>query len=183
MRVVMLLFLIPFVALASEGGEGHDPLELFWKGFNILLFLGVVYYLGRKPVGEAFNNFWNALYRDLEESEKELTLARSELKRAKEELEKAKVRADESVALARESAQKEIEEARKHALEIADRIRKGAQETVEIELKRAKEELRRFGMIKAREIARDMLREAFSDKDLQKSYIESQLRVIEEKGR
>ena len=183
MKLAVFVFLIPALAFAGSGEGGHSTLELFWKGFNILLFLGAVYYLGRKPVGEAFENFWRSLYRDLEDSEKELKLAKSELRKAQEELEKAKVRADESVALTRESARKEIEEAKKHALEVAERVRERAKESVEIELRRAKEELTRFGMLKAQEIARELLKEAFSDKKLQKSYIESQLRAVEEKGK
>ncbi len=179
--VYFYLLLIPALALAGEGSGGHSPLEIFWKGFNIVLFLGIVYWLGRKPVGEAFNRFWRSLSEDVEKSEQELMLAKSDLRKAQEELEKAKVRADESIALARESAQAEVERARQHAYEVASRVKEKARETVDIELKRAKEELTRFGMEKAEEIALQMLREAFSDKDLQKKYIKSQIRTLEER--
>lgn len=183
MNLLRLLLLTPTLALAAEGSAHHSPLEIFWKGFNIALFLGIVYWLGRKPVGEAFNRFWRSLTEEVERSEQELMLAKSDLRKAQEELEKAKVRADESVALARESAQAEIQKARDHAQEVAGRVKEKARETIEIELKRAKEELARFGMIKAEEIAKEMLSEAFSDRELQKKYIRAQIKNLEEKNR
>lgn len=184
MKKVFWALLIVSMTTFAGGGEGghHSPLELFWKGFNILLFLGIVYWFGRKPIGEAFNNFFQSLTKDLDRSDEELRKAKEELERAKEELEKAKVRADESIALARESAQKEIENAREHALEVAQRIKERAKETIEIELKKAKEELARYGMIKAEEIAKEMITDAFKDKEVQKRYIDQQIRVLEEKN-
>jgi F-type H+-transporting ATPase subunit b len=181
-KPLLLTILVSGVVYAAGGEEGHhSPLELFWKGFNILLFLGVVYWFGRNYIAEAFNNFWKSLTRGVDESEEELRKAKEELSKAKEELEKAKVRADESIALAKESAQSEIENARKHAEEVAQRIREKAKETVEIELKKAKEELALYGMLKAEEIAKGMLEEAFKDPKVQERYIERQLRALEER--
>ncbi len=180
MKAIFTLILFFGISFASEGGAHHSPLELFWKGFNVLLFLGIVYWLARKPVSEAFNNFWKSLTKGVEDSEEELRKAREELQKAKEELEKAKVRADESVALARESAQVEIENAKKHAEEVAQRIRDRARETVEIELKKAKEELALYGMKKAEEIAKDLLKDTFKNPEVNRKYIEKQLKSLEE---
>ena len=178
----LLLATVIFSGIAfAGGGEGghHSPLELFWKGFNILLFLGIVYWFGRKPIAEAFNNFWRSLYTEVDKSEEELKKAQEELKKAKEELEKAKVKAEQSVALARESAQAEIKEAEKHAKEVAQRIKERAKETVEVELKKAKEELALYGMKKAEEIALSMLEDAFQKPEVRKNYVERQLRTLE----
>ncbi|WP_457601517.1 ATP synthase F0 subunit B [Hydrogenivirga sp.] len=184
MKKVLVLIAWTSVAALASGGEGgghHSPLELFWKGFNILLFLGIVYWFGRKPIAEAFNGFWKSLTKGVDESEQELEKAREELEKAREELEKAKVRADESIALARESAQTEVENTKKHAEEVAQRVKEKARETVEIELKKAKEELAMFGMAKAEEVAKGMLEEAFKDPEVQRRYIEAQLKVLEDK--
>ena len=181
MKGKIFLILLPSVSIAAETGGHHSPLELFWKGINLLLFLGIVYWFGRGPVSEAFNRFWRSLTERVDASEEELRRAKEELKRAKEELEKAKVRADESIALARESAQTEIEKARKHAEEIAMRIRERAKETIQIELRKAKEELALFGMKKAEEIAREMLSEKFKDPEIHRRYIDRQLKRLEGK--
>ncbi len=182
MRYAFLLILLVSVSFGAEEGH-HSPLELFWKGFNILLFLGIVYLVGRKYIAEAFNRFFNSIHESVDNAEKELRDAKEELKKAKEELEKAKVRAEESVALAHESAKTEIENAKKHAEEVANRIREKAKETIEIEIKKAKEELAIYGMMKAKEIAKSMLEEAFSKPEVQKKFIDNQLRVLEERKR
>ncbi len=177
----ILYLLLSTAPLYAGAGESHGPLELFWKGFNILLFLGIVYWIGKKPIGEAFNNFFKSLTEKIENSEKELEKAKAELQKAKEELEKAKVRADESVALAQESAKAEIEKAKQHAEEIALRIKEKAKETLEIELKKAKQELALYGMLKAEEVAREMLKDTFKNAEMQRRYIEKQLKTLEEK--
>ena len=180
MRIFFLIVILFGISFAAEGGAHHSPLELFWKGFNILLFLGIVYWLARKPISEAFNNFWKSLYKSIEDSENELKKAQEELENAKEELEKAKVRADESLALARESAQVEVENAKKHAEEVAQRIRERARETIEVELKKAKEELALYGMRKAQEVAKEVLVDAFRDTETNIKYIKKQLKELEE---
>ena len=180
MKGLILLLTLSGAVFAGGGEGGHGPMELIWKGVNIALFLGLVYWFGRKPIAEAFNNFWRSLTEPVDSSEEELRKAKEELQKAKEELEKAKVRADESIALAKESAQSEIENARKHAQEVAQRIKEKAKETVEIELKKAKEELARYGLRKAEEIAQDLLKESFSNKEVQRRFIERQLKVLEE---
>ncbi|MDQ7082619.1 MAG: hypothetical protein Q9N34_06470 [Aquificota bacterium] len=181
MRLIsVLVLLFSFSFGAEAGGDHHSPLEILWKGVNVLIFLGIAYWFGRKPVAEAFNNFWRSLTEGVDSSEEDLKKAKEDLKRAKEELEKAKVRADESIALARESARAEVENARRHAEEVARRIKEKAMETVQIELKKAKRELALFGMEKAEEIARKMLSERFRDPEVQRRYIEVQLKRLEE---
>ncbi len=180
MRLIVTLTLLISISFGAEaGGDHHSPLEIVWKGVNILIFLGIVYWFGRRPVAEAFNNFWRSLTERVDASEEELRRAKEELKRAKEELEKAKVRADESIALARESARAEVENARKHAEEVSRRIKEKARETIQIELKKAKRELALFGMEKAEEIAKGMLSERFKDPEVQKRYVEVQLKRLE----
>ncbi len=178
--VLGVLFVVSGSFAAEAGGHGgHSPMELIWKGLNILAFLFIVYWFGRKPIAEAFNNFWKSIIARVDESEAELEKAKQELEKAKQELEKAKVRADESVALAKESAQSEIENSKKHAQEIATRVKERAKETIEVELQRAKKELAAFGILKAEEIAQDMLKDAFSKPEVQKNYVEKQLKALE----
>ncbi|GBC89254.1 ATP synthase subunit b [bacterium HR13] len=163
----------------TEGG--HHLTELLWKGFNVLLFLGIVYYFGRKPVSEAFNSFYKNLTEKLNASEEELRLSHEELLRAKESYEDAQRRYREQIALAQETAQYTKEEEIKKAEQMAERIREKAKEAVQIETKRAKEELLRFGMEKARQMATDMLKKAFEDPEVQKRYIEKSLKSVEER--
>ncbi len=181
MRGIFLLLLIFGVAFSAEKAHGgHSVGELIWKGLNILAFLGIVYYYGRKPISEAFNKFYNSIIENLTKSEREYLDAKEELLKAKEELENAKRKREESIRLAKETAETEKKKLIEHAQQVAQRIRERAKENIEIELNRAKKELALFGIMKAEEIAKDMLKKEFKKADVQKKYIETQLKLLEE---
>ncbi len=159
--------------------EGHHTLELIWKGVNILAFLFIVYWFGRKPISQAFQNFFNSLTERLTTSELELSSAKEELQKAKQSLEDAQRRYKEQLNLAHETAKYIREEEEKRAQEIAQRIKEKAKEVIDIELKKAKEELVRYGHEKATQIALQTLKERFEDPQVQKAYIQKSLRKLE----
>jgi F-type H+-transporting ATPase subunit b len=162
----------------TEGG--HHAIELLWKGINVLLFLGIVYWFGRKPVSEAFNNFFKSLTEKLSTSEEELRLSKEELARARESYEDAQRRYKEQIKLAQQTAEYIKEEETKKAQQIANRVREKAKSAIEIETKKAKEELIHFGIEKARQMAEDMLKKAFEDPKVQRNYIDKALKSMEE---
>ena len=159
--------------------EGDHTLELVWKGLNILLFLAIVYYFGKKPIGEAFRSFFLRLTENLEGSEKELKQAKEALEKAKLEYEDAKRRHVEQIKLAEQTAQQIKEEEINKVDEIVIRIKEKASESIELETKKAKEELLRYGMQKAKELAIKKLAEDFQNPDLQRRYIEKSIRKME----
>lgn len=159
--------------------EGHHTLELVWKGLNILAFLGIVYYFGRKPISEAFNRYFQGLTEKLIGSEKEFADAQEELRRAKESLEDAQRRYHEQLKIAQQTAQTIREEEERKVQEIAGRIKEKTKEVIDIELKKAKEELLRYGAEKAYQLAVETLKEKFKDEKLQTAYIEKSLKKLE----
>lgn len=159
--------------------EGHHTIELVWKGFNILLFLAIVYYFGRRHISQAFEDFFSKLTEGLESSERELKEAKETLERAKAEYEDAKRRHREQIELAKQTAQQMKEEELKKVEEFANRIKEKAKETIELETKKAKEELLRFGMRQAKELALQRLLQDFENPDIQKKYAEKMLRKLE----
>ncbi|WPM32818.1 hypothetical protein IAE16_03840 [Hydrogenobacter sp. T-2] len=161
--------------------EGHHTLELIWKGLNILAFLGIVYYFGKKPISEAFNRYFHGLTEKLIGSEEELSEAQEELKRAKESLQDAQRRYEEQLKISQQTAQSIKEEEQKKAQEIANRIREKAREVIDIELKKAKEELLRYGAERAYQLSAELLKERFKDEKVQTAYIEKSLKNLEAK--
>ncbi|NAZ06873.1 MAG: hypothetical protein GU344_02790 [Thermocrinis sp.] len=159
--------------------EGHHTIELVWKGINVLLFLAIVYYFGRKHISQAFEGFFSKLTEGLESSERELKEAKETLERAKAEYEYAKGRHAEQIELAKQTAQQMKEEELKKVEEVASRIKEKAKETIELETKKAKEELLRFGMKQAKELALQRLFQDFENPDIQKKYAEKMLRKLE----
>lgn len=159
--------------------EGHHAIELLWKGLNVVAFLALVYYFGKRPIGEAFRRYFESLTEELTRSERDLAQAQEEFRRAKESLEDAQRRYEEQLKLAEETAQYIREEEEKKAQQIASRIRERAKEAVQIELKKAKEELLRYGAEKAYHLAVELLKEKFSDERTSSAYIEKSLRKLE----
>ncbi|MEN3028789.1 MAG: hypothetical protein ABDH29_06210 [Aquificaceae bacterium] len=162
--------------------EGHHGLELLWKGLNILAFLGIVYYFGKKPISEAFNRYFQGLTEKLLTSESELKEAQEEIKRARESLQDAQRRYEEQLKLSQETAKTIREEEERKAQEVAKRIREKTKEVIEIELKKAKEELLRYGAERAHNLAVQMLKERFKEEKVQKAYIERHLKRLEVEG-
>ncbi|HIP42356.1 MAG TPA: hypothetical protein EYG91_00220 [Aquifex aeolicus] len=182
-KVLGILISLGAVAFAGEGGHGgHSAGELIWKGLNILAFLGLVYFFGKKTITEAFERFYNSIIDNLVSSEREFLMAKEELAKAKEELENAKKKAEEYEKLAKETAEVEKKRIIEHAQEVAQRVKERAKETIEIELNRAKRELALYGIQKAEEIAKELLVKEFKKGDVQKKYIETQLKLLEEKN-
>lgn len=159
--------------------EGHHAIELLWKGLNVVAFLALVYYFGKRPVGEAFSRYFQSLTEELTRSEKDLQQAQEEFRKAKESLEDAQRRYEEQLKLASQTAQYIREEEEKKAQQISSRIRERAREAIQIELKKAKEELLRYGAEKAYSLAVDLLKERFSDERISSAYIEKSLRKLE----
>ncbi len=161
--------------------EAHHTTELLWKGFNILLFLGIVYWFGRKPIAQAFNNFFQSLTKRLDEAQEELQKTREEYERAKLAYEDAQRRHKEQLRMSQETAKAVEEEEVKKAQEMAQRIEAKAKEAIDIEVKKAKQELYHYALSKAREIAIQELHKSFEDEKVQRAYIEKSLKLLEAK--
>lgn len=159
--------------------DGHHTIELLWKGVNIVAFLAIVYHFGKKPISEAFGRFFHGLTEKLLTSEKELEKAQNELRRARESLQDAQRRYKEQLEISQRTAEGIKADEQKKAHEVAERIREKATEAIEIELKKAKEELVRYGAERAHALAVKILSERFSNERIQKAYVEKSLEKLE----
>ena len=160
--------------------EGHHTVELLWKAFNILLFLGIAYWFGRKPVSQMFNTFYQNLTKRLDGAEDELKKARADFENAKKAYEDAQRRYREQIELSKQTAKTMKDEELKKANEMVERIKLKTKEAIDIELKKAKQELYEYGLRKTRELAVQMLQDAFKDPKVQQAYIDRSLKSLEE---
>jgi len=169
------------VAAAAEhaGGHGgtelHSPGVLLWKGINIAIVVGALVYFFKEPFKKWVEDYKNQIVKNITEAEEEHRKAKEELERARKSLEEAKERYEESLKVAEETAQRERETIITQAQEVAQRIKEKAQKVIEIETNKAKEELRKFAAKKAIELSEGMLKEAFSDPEVQKRFTERML--------
>lgn len=150
-------------ALASE--EGGGLMEFLWEAGNLLLLLGVLFYLGRKPILNYLSERRQRIQDNLANSEQLLKEAEARLAEWRERA----ARLDDEVEALRRMASERAEQERAKILEdarvAAERIRRDAASGVERELERAKQELRDEAADLAVELAGKLLQEQVTEDD------------------
>lgn len=162
------LYLFPaFFALAIEGDAtwwNYPGFEL-WKFFNLFLFVGVLVFLLRRPIGEAMHARREGIRRELMRAQEERNAALSKL----EEVEARLGRLDEEVLMVREQARKDavLEKARiaRSTDEDATKLRDQAVREIESAGKTARQELRRFTAEQSVRLAEEMIRRDIRPED------------------
>ncbi len=169
-----VLMIAPFV-FASEGGE-HSS-ELFWKTVNTLILLVALIWIIKKWGVPFFEGRRNSIKEMVEEAQKAQQESQKALQEAQAKLEDANNKFKESLKIAEETAKKEREVALKEAREMAERIKEQAKETVEVEIRRGENELRRYAVKKALEISEKMIKEKV-DPEVEKELIKKTLKAL-----
>jgi F-type H+-transporting ATPase subunit b len=157
--------LVPAVALAAGGEAGESAMTHVWEWLNLALLLGVLFYLGRKPVLAFFGDRRSRI-------EKELESAESLLREAQVRLAEWSARAagldgemEQIKRVAREAAEQEAARVVADAHATADRIRRDAASAVEREAARARARLRQEAADLAVASAEGLLREQVQPAD------------------
>src|SRR5947209_10012099 len=102
------MFLCPHSTLGLFAIEWQELLPTFARIFNLLLFVGLLYFLLRRTVGEAFRARQEGIRNDLMRAEEERNAAVAKL----EEVEGRLARLDAEVEAIRAQAQREAAEER-----------------------------------------------------------------------
>jgi F-type H+-transporting ATPase subunit b len=162
------LILTPtFFSLAMEGDFpwwNYPGFEL-WKFVNLFLFVGVLVFILRKPIGEAMRARREGIRRDLMRAQEERNAALAKL----EEVEARLGRLDAEVLSVREQAQMDaLLEKERIALaadEDAQKLRDQAVREIESAGKTARQELRHFTAEQSVRLAEEMIRRDISPED------------------
>jgi len=167
----MLIALISSKAfLALAGGEGgahwwnYPGFEL-WKFFNLFLFIGVLFYILRRPLGEAMRARREAIRRDLMRAQEERNAALAKL----EEVEARLAKLDEEVDSVREQAQRDAEAERERIARSTEedtrKLREQSVREIESAGKAARAELRRYAAEQSVRLAEEMIRRDIRPED------------------
>jgi F-type H+-transporting ATPase subunit b len=158
----LLVLVVASRAAASEGG---GVMAFVWEAGNLLLLLGVLVYLGRKPVLNYLSERRQRIQDNLTGSERLLEEAEGRLA---EWTEKA-ARLDQEIEglrqLARERAEQERAQILEDARVTAERIKSDAASGVDREVERAKQALRDEAADLSVELAGKLLQEQVTDGD------------------
>lgn len=145
------------------------------KVFNLLLFVGLMFYFLRRPISEAFRGNQEDIRRALMHAQDERNLALAKL----EEVEKRLSSVDAEVEALRTQSQKEaaVERARIKATteQEIQKIREQARREIESASKAARAELRAYTAEQSVKLAEEMIRRDIRPEDdemLVRSYVE-----------
>ena len=159
----LVLVLAASPAAASE--EGGGLMDFVWEAGNLLLLLGVLVYLGRKPVLNYLSERRQRIQDNLANSERLLTEAKARLAEWTQKTGQLDVEIEELRQMARERAEQERAQILEDARLTAERIKRDAASGVDREVERAKQELRDEAADLSVELAGKLLQEQVTDGD------------------
>jgi F-type H+-transporting ATPase subunit b len=159
---LLLLFALPAQA---ESPEGEEFQTLLYTIGNFLILLGVVVYFARKPTQAFFAARRNEIKTDLEGAADQFSESEATYAKWQRRLVDLEEELDEIRATSRQRAEAERERILSDAQSNAERIRRNATTAVKLELRRAREELRKEATQLAIELAAERLNREVNEAD------------------
>lgn len=176
MRKIAYLVLFVLPAVASEGGEGSGV--LLWKAVNMAVLLGIIYYFGGKYIKKFLEDRRQTVACMVEEAQRAKEESVRALQEANSKLEEANYRLQEGIRIAQETARQERESALRQANEMAERIKKQAEESIAVEIRKAEVKLKKYAAQKALEISSKLIKENVNPQTT-KALVEKSLKRLE----
>ncbi len=166
-------------ALAASDGAGSGGAAFLWQLGNLVLLLGVLFAVARKPIEKFFAQRHEKIRGELDDASRVLAQAEERFAEWQQKLAELDSELDRVRATAERRAREEREHTLNDARAAAERIRADAVVAVEQELRRARGELREEAADLAIELAASLLREQVSDGD-RKRLIDEFIERVEE---
>jgi len=150
---------------AAESAHESGVPEWIPKTVNLLIFLGFLYFLLRKPAASFFATRSGAIREELEKAKHEKAEADAKLAEVEARLSRLAVEQDEIRAESEREAEAEHGRIAARAEEEARKIGETAEREIDGALKAARAELQRFAAEKAVELAEGTIRAEMTDDD------------------
>jgi F-type H+-transporting ATPase subunit b len=160
--LVALLFALP--AQASEGNGGGLS-EHLWPALNLAILVAVLVHFARKPIRDFFASRRSEIQSELKGAADQLSEAEATYSKWQRRLVDLEAELQEIRATSSQRAEAERDKILSDAHATAERIRRDASVAVEMELRRAREELREEATQLAIELATERLEREVTDAD------------------
>jgi len=160
--LVALLFALP--ARASEG-NGSGLSEHLWPAVNLAILIAVLVHFARKPIRDFFASRRSEIQSELKGAADQLSEAEATYSKWQRRLVDLEVELQEIRATSSQRAEVERDKILSDAHATAERIRRDASVAAEMELRRAREELREEATQLAIELATERLEREVTDAD------------------
>lgn len=167
---LLILVSLAGVALAS-GEEGHPTFEpiismaMFWRIVNFVVLFAILYKFTAKPVRDFFANRREGIISSLEEAKRAKEDAEGRYRELSQRLANRDQEFEEIRRSALENAEKVRDEIIAEAHERARRMEEKAKESIEQELKKARESLKREAAELALKLSEERLKKEITSSD------------------
>ena len=152
-------------ALAAGGGSGPSASELIWQAVNLVLLLGVLFAVARKPITAYFAERREQIQNDIKSADKLLAESKKQFSEWQGKLVELEAEVQTIRDETRQRAQDERDQIVAAAHDSAERIRADAVAAVDQELRRAQVELREEAANLAVDLAASIITEQVDDRD------------------
>ena len=152
-------------ALAAGGGSGPSASELMWQAVNLVLLLGVLFFVARKPITAYFAERREQIKNDIKSADKLLAESKKQFSEWQGKLVELEAEVQTIRDETRQRAQDERDQIVAAAHDSAERIRADAVAAVDQELRRAQVQLREEAANLAIDLAASMITEQVDDRD------------------
>lgn len=176
LKIQALLFLLgtslifTAVAIASEAA-GHEEAvhftwrDWFWPVINFSVLVFVLFFFGRKPLGDFFKGRTEMIERSIKEATEAKDLAQKTLAEVKKRLENTDVEIKEIIEITRRSGEKEKEALIAEGERMKAKIIEQAKANIDFELQKAKEQIKSDAARMALELAEKQIKEKLGQKE------------------
>jgi F-type H+-transporting ATPase subunit b len=152
-------------ALAAGGGSGPSASELMWQAVNLVLLLGVLFFVARKPITAYFAERREQIKNDIKSADKLFAESKKQFSEWQGKLVELEAEVQTIRDETRQRAQDERDQIVAAAHDSAERIRSDAVAAVDQELRRAQVELREEAANLAVDLAASIITEQVDDRD------------------
>lgn len=169
--IALLYVLAPTLAFAAEGGhgeahgEGGIPMAVTWQFVNFALFAILMFVVLRKPTKHYFMNREASFKAALKKAEAAKLEAEAKMREMEARLAKLQSTSNESIAQAKADAETLKAKIIQEAAELSQRLRDEARRSAEVEINRAKDELREELLAQSVVLAQKVLTDKMADQD------------------
>jgi F-type H+-transporting ATPase subunit b len=180
--LVVALSAMPAAALAATGGEGGGNFravwDLIWRVVNFAALVGVLVYFARKPVADGIRNSIESVRKLLQETEESRKEAEAKMQEAEQRLARVDKEVEDLLVTARQESEVEKERILAEAEEAVQRLKREAKTSIELELKKSQDLLRREVAESAVAAAEEIIRQNIKPED-QRRFINEYLEKLE----
>jgi len=168
--VTIVLLAVALPVFASGGGEHHADggklmVDFIYRLFNFAVTFGLLAYFVTKPMRNGLGGRREAIAKALEEAEAAKSAAEAKFAEYDAKLNRAEAEIEAIAAELKREGEQERERIVAQAKEMAEKIRKEAEQSAGFEVARAQAELRAEAARLAVSLAQELLQKGFTEQD------------------